>query len=186
EKKVHRARVRIAFKHPAAFEGIDADAVLPLRSEVPRGKHVRVPPLSVLGVVREECRICAWLCGDERIPEVSTRGISCLRNGDAVIERQAVKSAIWVHPPCSELREDPAILHFVVQHDRITRRIGAIRNRKPCPHITNLCRSGQPVALFIVNGKHYVNQLHVMITTYFAVRIRWIYPEAKQVEVVQI
>src|SRR5262249_9694934 len=119
-----------------------------------------------------------------RIPEVRAGGISRLRNGDAVIKRQAVKSAIRVHAPRSELGEQPPIHKLVVQHDWITGGVGAILDRKAGPERTSVYRSHQQVARLVIHAKDEIDDLDVIVGSNFAVWIRRVHPEAENVEVI--
>src|SRR5262249_34951283 len=110
--------------------------------------------------------------------------ITRLRNGDAIIKRQAVKSAIWVHSPRSELGEEPSIRKLVVQHDRITGGVRAILDRKAGPERTSVYRSHQQVAGLVIHAEDEIDDLDVIVWPNFPIWVWRVHSEAKDVEVV--
>ncbi len=75
---------------------------------------------------------------------------------------------------------------LVVEYDRVARGVSAVFDWKPRPQRTSINRPQQQISGLVVNRKHEVDHLHVVIRANIAVRIRRINPETERVEIVLI
>src|SRR5438552_213578 len=86
----------------------------------------------------------------------------------------------------SGLRKEPAILKFIIQHDRVTGRIRAVWDGEARQQRTCVYRPRQQVASVIINCTDQVDHFHKIITADFTVGVRRVHSKAEDVEVVLI
>src|SRR6185503_714990 len=144
--------------------GIHADAILIYISKIARGQDIGVPPDAIFWIVREEGSTWQVRIGlrDEGVTVVGTGRITGLRDSNAVPV---------LRTDGGELAEQPAIRQLVVNYNRVTGIVCAVRDREVCPDRAKGERAQQPVALFIINGPCQVHHLDIMIGTYVTDRV---------------
>src|SRR5439155_19382692 len=104
-------------------------------------------------------------CSLERVAEICAGRITRGGDRDAVPEGfSRIRETTG-----GELRKEPAILKFIIQHDRVTGRVRAVWDGEARPQRTCVYRPRQQVASLIINGIDQVDHFHKIITADFTV-----------------